>query len=70
MIKNQNSHIQIENNEISGPECSNENNSGDTEPKKTSVIAHFMSKILPDDDMAGINSLNSKQSLQYGSYMG
>ena len=51
MIKNQEPHSQIENDETPGPEYSNENDSGDTEPNKASAIAHFMSNISPDHDM-------------------
>lgn len=71
LIENQDPHNQTENNEASGPEYSHENDSGDTEENKTSAITHFMPKTLLDDCMAeGINSLNSKQGLQFGSYWG
>ena len=72
-INNQDSHSQIENDEIPGTEYPNENDLEDTETNKTSAIPNFMPQILPDDEIAkGINSLNSKQRevINYGSYMG
>lgn len=69
LIKNQDPHNQTENDEASGREYSHENDSRDTEENKASAIAHFMPKILLDDGIAeGINSLNSKRGLQFGSY--
>ena len=55
-------HNQIETYETPGAEYVNKNNSEDTEANKTSAIANFMCKILPDDNITeGISSLNSKQ---------
>ena len=61
-IKNQDSHSQIENDETTGAEYPNENDSEDTETNRTSPSPNFMPQILPNDEIAnGINSLNSKQ---------
>ena len=52
----------MENDETSGAEYPNENDSEDTETNKTSAIPTFTPQILPDDEIAkDINSLNSKQ---------
>ena len=61
-IANQDSHIQIENDETQGAEFPNENGSEDTETNKTSAIPNFIPKILQDDEITkGIISLNLKQ---------
>ena len=61
-INNQDSQSQIENDETRGAEYSKESYSEDKETNKTTAIANFTLKILPDSDIAeGINSLNSKQ---------
>ena len=61
-IKNQDSHSQIENDETTGAEYPNENDSEDTETNRTSPSPNFMPQILPNDKIAnGINSINSKQ---------
>ena len=62
LINNQDSYSQIENDEISGAEYPNNNDSEDIETNKTSTIPTFMPQILPDNEIAeGINSLNLKQ---------
>ena len=62
LIKNQDPHSQIKNNEIPWVEHPNDNDSEGTETNKTSAIPTFMPQILPDDEIAeGINRLNSKQ---------
>ena len=61
-IANQDSHIQIENDETQGAEFPNENGSEDTETNKTSAIPNFIPKILQDDEITeGIISLNLKK---------
>ena len=70
-ITNQDPHSQIEDYETPGTEYPNENDSEETETNKTSAISNFVPKILPDDEIdEDMNSLNLKQSLQCGSYMG
>ena len=45
-------------------EYSNENDSEDPKTNKTSAVPSFMTKILPDGEIAGdMNSLNTKQRL-------
>ena len=62
LITSQNPHSQIENDETPGAEYHNENDSEETETNKTSPIANFLPKILPDDEITeGIDSLNLKQ---------
>ena len=62
LINNQDSYSQIENDEISGAEYTNNNDSEDIETNKTSTIPTFMPQLLPDNEIAeGINSLNLKQ---------
>ena len=62
LIKNQDPHSKIENDEISGAEYPNDNDSEDTETNKTSAVPTFMPQILPDDEISeGKNSLNLKQ---------
>ena len=62
LINNQDPHSKIENDEISGAEYPNDNDSEDTETNKTSTIPTFMPQILADNEIAeDINSLNSKQ---------
>ena len=61
-------HIaKLKNDATLGAEYTNENDSEDTERNKTSAIPNFIPKIISDDQIAGINSLNSKQrkSLMY-----
>ena len=60
-IKNQDSQIQVENDETPGAEYPNENDSEDTETSKPSAVSNFMPKILPNEIAAGTNSLNLKQ---------
>ena len=56
-INNQNPHSQIENDETSGAEYPNENNSEGSETNKTSTISNFMPQILADDEIGkGINT--------------
>ena len=56
-INNQNPHSQIENDETSGAEYPNENNSEDSETNKTSTISNIMPQLLPDDEIGkGINT--------------
>ena len=50
LINNQDTHSQIENDEIPGAEYPNDNDSEDTEINKTSTIPTFMPQTLPDDD--------------------
>ena len=67
LINNQDSHSQIENDETPEAEYPNENDSEDTETNRTSTISTFMPQILKDGEIAkGVNSLNSKGSLQCG----
>ena len=62
LINNQDPHSQIENDETSEAEYSNENDSEDTETNKASTIPTFMPQILPVGEiLKGVNSLNSKQ---------
>ena len=50
-INNQDPHSQIENDETSGAEYTNENNSEASETNKTSTISNFLPQILPDDEI-------------------
>ena len=62
LIKNQDPHSQIENDETPEAEYPNENDSEDTETNKMSTIPTFMQQILSDGEITkGVNSLNSKQ---------
>ena len=62
LINNQDPLSQIENEETSEAEYTNENDSEDTKTNKMSTIPTFMSQILPYGEIAkGVNSLNSKQ---------
>ena len=62
LTNNQEPHSQIENDEISGAEFPNDNDSEGTEINKTSAVPNFLPQILPDDEISeGINSLNLKQ---------
>ena len=62
LINNQEPHSQIENDEISGAEFPNDNDSEGTEINKISAVPNFLPQILPDDEISeGINSLNLKQ---------
>ena len=62
LVNNQDPQSQIENDETPGAEYSNESCSENRETNKATSTANFMSKILPDNDIAeGKNSLNSKQ---------
>ena len=62
LINNQDSQIQIENDETPGAEYSNESYSEHREKNTATAIFNFMPKILRDNDFAeGISSLNSKQ---------
>ena len=56
-INNEDPHSQTENDETSGAEYPNENNSEGSETNKTSTISNFMPQILADDEIGkGINT--------------
>ena len=62
LIKNRDSHSQIESDETPGAKYPNENYSEVGETNRASALLNFMSQILPDDEIAeAINSSNSKQ---------
>ena len=62
LIKNRDSHSQIESDETPGTKYPNENYSEVGETNRASALLNFMSQILPDDEIAeAINSSNSKQ---------
>ena len=50
LINNQDTHSQIENDELPGAEYPKDSDSEDTEINKTSTIPTFMPQTLPDDD--------------------
>ena len=52
-LVNQDPNRKIENDETSGAEYPNENDSEDTETNKTFAIPNFMAEILPDDEKGG-----------------
>ena len=55
-INNQDPHSQIENDETSGAEYTNENNSEGSETNKTSTVSNFLPQILTVDEIRkGIN---------------
>ena len=62
LIKNWDSHSQIESDETPGANYPNENYSEVGETNRASALLNFISQILPDDEIAeAINSSNSKQ---------
>ena len=62
MTNNHNPHSQIKKDKIPRLKQPDENDSEDTETNNTFAIHDFMSKILPDKEIAeGINPLNSEQ---------
>ena len=61
LIKNQDPHSEIENDETPEAEHLNDLDSEERETKKTTALSNFKSKILPDDEITdGIDSLNLK----------
>lgn len=62
MIKNNDPHSQIENNERPDVEHPNESDSEEGETNKNFAFSNFVPQMLPDETAEGINSLHSKQS--------
>ena len=66
VFNNQDSHSQTKNDETSGTEFPDENDSEDTKANKISAILNFMSQILPDDEIAeGMKCFTSKTIFSY-----